>query len=130
MLESVFDVGRSRLVPEFSFLDARGVGALNGQSEQIVKQILLEGDQFSELWKPPKGTDGTPNESVEDVFVRCRQVLSILETSYIGEDIFIVTPDSDTLSTLQAALLGIDLREHNSLEFRPGEVKMFSARQL
>ena len=31
-------------------------------------------------WRPPRGTDGTPNESVSDVLVRVRQVMSITET--------------------------------------------------
>jgi len=33
-------------------------------------------------WRPPKGSDGTPHESVADVLVRGRQVLSICETQY------------------------------------------------
>ena len=47
------------------------------------------------------GTDGTPNESSEEVFARVRQLLSITETQFKGEDIVLVAPDSDTLSILQ-----------------------------
>lgn len=64
------------------------------------------------------GFDGTPNESVADVLVRVRQVLSICETQYDGETIIFVAPDSTVLSVLQAALLGIDLRSHWGLEYR------------
>jgi broad specificity phosphatase PhoE len=64
------------------------------------------------------GYDGTPNESVEDVLVRMRQVLSITETQYDGETVVFVAPDSSVLSVLQAALLGVDLRDHWGLEFR------------
>lgn len=51
------------------------------------------------------GTDGTPNESVADVLVRMRQLLSVTETQYSGANIVVVSPDSDNLSVLQASLL-------------------------
>lgn len=117
-------LGRNRIVPEYSFLDARGVGAYEGGELSYVTNLVGEGDFLDSLWKPPKGYDGTPNESVEDVLVRVRQVLSITETQYLGSDIIIIAPDSDTLSILQAAILGVDLRQHNSYSFRPGEVRV------
>lgn len=49
----------------------------------------------------PAGVDGTPNESVADVMVRGRQLLSICETQYLGETILIISPDSANLSILQ-----------------------------
>jgi hypothetical protein len=64
------------------------------------------------------GYDGTPNESTSDVLVRTRQVLSVTETQYDEETIIFVAPDSSVLSILEAALLGIDLRDHWSLSFR------------
>ena len=68
------------------------------------------------------GTDGTPNESMQDVLVRVRQLLSITETQYTGQDVLIVAPDSFTLSALQAAALGVDLTEHGGYFMAPGEV--------
>ena len=62
--------------------------------------------------KPPPISDGTPNESVEDVFVRVTQLMSILETQYSGETVIIVSPDSDNLSVLQAGLVGLDRRRY------------------
>lgn len=47
------------------------------------------------------GVDGTPNESVMDVMVRVRQLLSILETQYLGDTVLIIAPDSYNLSVLQ-----------------------------
>lgn len=117
-------VGRSRIVPEYSFLDARGVGALDGLRVATAAQQVLEGDLLDATWRPPKGYDGTPNESAADVLTHMRQLMSICETQYSGEDVVIVAPDSDTLSILQAAVLGVDLRQHRQLGFRPGEVRV------
>lgn len=54
--------------------------------------------------------DGTPNESVQDVFVRVTQLMSILETQYAGNTVVIVSPDSDNLSVLQAGMVGLELK--------------------
>ncbi|GLC40928.1 hypothetical protein PLESTF_001057200 [Pleodorina starrii] len=116
-------IGRSRIVPEYSFLDARGVGALETQSLAVARQAVAEGDLLDPSWRPPPGTDGTPPESTSDVLVRMRQVLSITETQYFGEDVLLVAPDSDCLSVLQAGVLGLDLRQHRRFAFRPGEVR-------
>ena len=55
-------------------LDPRGVGALEGQTIEAATQQLQQGDMSSPRWRPPRGTDGTPNESSEDVLIRGRQV--------------------------------------------------------
>jgi len=67
-------------------------------------------DGISTTIKPPPFDDGTPNESVADVFVRVTQLMSILETQYSGDTVIIVSPDSDNLTILQAGLVGLDLR--------------------
>ena len=71
---------------------------------------IYESDSISANNKPPPVDDGTPNESVADVFVRVTQLMSILETQYSADTIIIVSPDSDNLSILQAGLVGLDLR--------------------
>jgi broad specificity phosphatase PhoE len=48
-------MGQSRVVPEYSFLDPRGLGALDGKSMANVVPLLREGDASSPLWKPPRG---------------------------------------------------------------------------
>ncbi|VAH62271.1 unnamed protein product [Triticum turgidum subsp. durum] len=80
-------------------------------------------DNISPDIKPPPTYDGTPNESVADVFVRVTRLMSILETQYSGDTVVIVSPDSDNLSILQAGLIGLDLRRHDSLFFQLGEVR-------
>lgn len=69
-------------------------------------------DSLSPTIKPPPIDDGTPNESVSDVFVRVTQLMSILETQYSEDTVIIVSPDSDNLTILQAGLLGLDLRRY------------------
>ncbi|GJP43808.1 hypothetical protein CLOM_g3220 [Closterium sp. NIES-68] len=112
----------SRIVPEYSFLDARGLGAFEGQPLEATKEIYLE-DSVSSRWRPPPFSDGTPHESVADVLVRVTQLMSILETQYSREAVVIVSPDSDCLSVLQSALIGKDIRSHSDLYFQPGEVR-------
>ncbi|MCI05694.1 phosphoglycerate mutase family protein, partial [Trifolium medium] len=89
---------------------------------EMVVQIYTS-DSISPKIKPPPIDDGTPNESVADVFVRVTQLMSILETQYFGDTVVIVSPDSDNLSILQAGLVGLDLRRHRDLSFAPGEVR-------
>lgn len=62
---------------------------------------MYESDRESAFYRPPPFVDGTPNESVNDVLVRVRQLMSILETQYQGDQVVIVSPDSDNLSVLQ-----------------------------
>lgn len=118
-----FGVGRNRIVPEFSKLDARGTGALEGGDVAVVRDEISIGDAVSPDWRPPPGVDGTPNESVNDVATRGRELLSLLETQYAGSEILLISPDSDNLSVLQASVLGVDLRDHGRFKFAPGEVR-------
>ncbi|KAG7019824.1 hypothetical protein SDJN02_18788 [Cucurbita argyrosperma subsp. argyrosperma] len=121
-MESDVFVGFSYIVPEYSFLDARGLGAYEGKRLESVSEVYAS-DTISSRIKPPPIDDGTPNESVSDVFVRVTQLMSILETQYSGDTIIIVSPDSDNLTVLQAGLIGLDLRRHHDLSFAPGEVR-------
>ncbi|CAL5441170.1 unnamed protein product [Camellia sinensis] len=150
IIAAVNGVNRSQIVPEYSFLDARGLGAYEGKNLESVSErdshenpppkssvfkehedmrynIYLIGvyasDSLSQNIKPPPINDGTPNESVADVFVRVTQLMSILETQYSEDTVIIVSPDSDNLTILQAGLLGLDLRRHRDLSFGPGEVR-------
>ncbi|PXF48094.1 hypothetical protein BWQ96_02046 [Gracilariopsis chorda] len=123
ILASKLRIRREQIVPEYSFLDARGVGALNGGTTSEVRRIVIDNDRTDSDWRPRSGEDGTPNDSTNDVFVRVTQLLNKLETQYYGENIVIISPDSDPLSILQATLTGQDLRSHHQLEYFPGEVR-------
>ncbi|GAB2269860.1 hypothetical protein Dimus_004780 [Dionaea muscipula] len=129
IIASVNKVDRSRIVPEYSFLDARGLGAYEGKALESVSEVYAS-DIISSAIKPPPTNDGTPNESVADVFVRVIQLMSILETQYSDDTIIIVSPDSDNLTVLQAGLVGLDLRRHRDLSFSPGEVRLVDASSI
>ncbi|KAM7479915.1 hypothetical protein LguiA_028128 [Lonicera macranthoides] len=129
IIAAVDGVNRSRIVPEYSFLDARGLGAYEGKNLESITKVYAS-DSLSPNIKPPPINDGTPNESVADVFVRVTQLMSILETQYSEETIIIVSPDSDNLTILQAGLIGLDLRRHNDLSFAPGEVRFVDASSI
>ncbi|KAL3835189.1 hypothetical protein ACJIZ3_009925 [Penstemon smallii] len=122
IIASVNGINRSRIVPEYSFLDARGLGAYEGKNLDSISEVYAL-DSLSPNIKPPPINDGTPNESVQDVFVRVTQLMSILETQYAGDTVIIVSPDSDNLTVLQAGLVGLELKRHSDLAFRPGEVR-------
>uniref|UniRef100_A0A7I4B4G4 Phosphoglycerate mutase-like protein n=1 Tax=Physcomitrium patens TaxID=3218 RepID=A0A7I4B4G4_PHYPA len=126
----VNNINRSRIVPEYSFLDARGLGAYEGKGLAEVNEVYDTIDAISANLRPPPFTDGTVNESVRDVFVRVTQLMSILETQYFNETIVIVAPDSDNLSVLEAGLTGLDLRRHRQLAYTPGEVRYVDANRL
>ncbi|KAK1280180.1 hypothetical protein QJS04_geneDACA002854 [Acorus gramineus] len=129
IIAAVNGIDRSHIVPEYSFLDARGLGAFEGQSLDSVSEVYAS-DSISPNIKPPPMYDGTPNESVSDVFVRVTQLMSVIETQYSGDTIVIISPDSDNLTILQAGLIGLDLRRHRELSFRPGEVRYVDASSI
>ncbi|KAK9669422.1 hypothetical protein RND81_13G128700 [Saponaria officinalis] len=129
IIASLNKVDRSRIVPEYSFLDARGLGAYEGRALETVSEVYAS-DGVSPTLKPPPTSDGTPNESVDDVFVRVTQLMSITETQYSEETVIIVSPDSDNLSVLQAGLVGLDFRRHRDLSFSPGEVRLVDVKSI
>lgn len=129
IIAAVNGVSRSHIVPEYSFLDARGLGAYEGKNLASISEVYAS-DSVSPNMKPPPIDDGTPNESVSDVFVRVTQLMSVLETQYSGDTIIIVSPDSDNLTILQAGLVGLDLRRHRDLSFGPGEVRFVDVNSI
>ncbi|CAB1103667.1 unnamed protein product [Ectocarpus sp. CCAP 1310/34] len=125
ILAQELGIRQERVIPEYAFLEPRGMGIFDGKEVATVlpeaEGKVYEKDAVSLTWRPPPNTDGTPNESVDDVFVRVRQLLSKLETQYQGEDVIIVAPDSDCLSVLQSFVLGEDMGKHSKYYLRPGE---------
>jgi hypothetical protein len=78
-------------------------------------------------FRPKPTFDGTPTESVSDVLVRGNQLVSTIESMYSGENVVIVSPDSEVLSVIQAALADENpddsLPCHDRFNFKNGEAK-------
>lgn len=119
VIAASLNLPRSRIVPEFSFLDARGLGSLKAVADAHTGDV-----EYGTDWRPPAAEDGTPNDSVMDVFIRVRQLVSKLETQYAAQDLVLVAPDSDALSVWQAAITGADMARHGDLAYAPGEVRL------
>lgn len=52
---------RENVVPEYAFLDARGMGALEGEKEAVLDGLVHANDAQDPLWRMEVGEDGTPN---------------------------------------------------------------------
>ncbi|PNH06265.1 hypothetical protein TSOC_007380 [Tetrabaena socialis] len=48
-------MGRSRIVPEYSFLDPRGLGALENVRLQAAQEAVVAGDLLDPGWRPLRG---------------------------------------------------------------------------
>lgn len=78
VLAEDLQLGQNRVVPEYSFLDARAMGTFENTNdaaawEEVHKQDELQGGKY----RPPPANDGTPSESVSDVLVRANQVRTL-----------------------------------------------------
>ena len=91
-------LGQNRVVPEFSFLDARGMGTYEGKNqEQSIEELHKLDEEQGIKYRPPAASDGTPSDSVNDVLVRVNQLVSTLEGLYSGENVLIMSPDEEIL---------------------------------
>jgi hypothetical protein len=124
-------LGREKLLPEFTYLDQRGIGLWDASAEALVKPAIwaldyLEAGKFgiSEKSRPPANNDGTPNETLGDAFVRLRQFLSLQESRTSGETILVIFPDGTGPALLSCMIAGIPFRDVHALEFRPGELRL------
>jgi broad specificity phosphatase PhoE len=121
-------VPRSRQEPEFYFLEARGLGNLDEERIREVLPRVRTMDRADSAATPEPSDDGTPADSIDDVYVRVRQMVSKVENSFSGIDIVVVA-DSDVLSTIAASACGVDLREHDRFALRAGEFRDLGALQ-
>jgi len=117
-------VGHDRRMPEYTYLDARGLGLFQGTAKEFAAAEIAKIDARDPSERPPETVDGTPNESVQDVAVRVQQMVSIIETLTTSEDVLIVAPDSQVLSIWQAAIAGAPLGGHTAFSLAPGQVVM------
>lgn len=129
ILAREIQLGQNRIVPEFSFLDARGVGAYEGKNDELTWAEIHKNDETVGIsYRPPFNTDGTPSDSVSTVLVRMNQLVSTIESLYSGENVVIIAPDSENLSVLQAALSSEtpdeSLPQHSVYAYKNGETRL------
>jgi len=70
---------------------------------------------------PEETDDGTPSDSVNEVFSRMRNTVAKIEVNFAGSDVIIVGGDATVLSIFAAAACAVDLREHSRFELPPGD---------
>eukprot|EP00470_Lotharella_oceanica_P017227 CAMPEP_0170186944 /NCGR_PEP_ID=MMETSP0040_2-20121228/40515_1 /TAXON_ID=641309 /ORGANISM="Lotharella oceanica, Strain CCMP622" /LENGTH=341 /DNA_ID=CAMNT_0010433831 /DNA_START=11 /DNA_END=1036 /DNA_ORIENTATION=+ len=130
ILSELLGLGQNRVVPEYTFLDPRGMGTFEEGPLTKYDFVHKRDREQGVLYAPPRNVDGTDNESVNDVFIRVRQALSITETQYSGRTVVFIAPDSDCLSILEAAMRSPSeagflnsLANHARFAYAPGEVR-------
>lgn len=123
------NLGREKLLPEFTYLDPRGIGMWNDGDESLVKPAIfaldnLEAGERGMNGRPPSNIDGTPNETLNDQFIRLRQFLSLQESRTAGDVILVIFPDGTGPALLSCMIAGIPYEDCHALEFEPGEVRL------
>lgn len=128
IVSSMLSVPRASVEPEFRWLEARGLGELEGTElrEAAAKMRRLDAQDI-ELRAEPTD-DGTPADSVLEVFSRLRNTIAKIENSFGGGNFIIIGGDAAVLSIFAAAACGVDLRTHHAYTLRPGE--FFDLREL
>jgi broad specificity phosphatase PhoE len=74
-------VGQNRIIPEFTFMDPRGIGQWDMMSyaqtlPAIVALDEAEAGKQGKAGRPPPNEDGTPNETLADQYIRLVQLMS------------------------------------------------------
>lgn len=111
------------------YQDGRGAGFFDGKPLERAEPALWamdnqEGGNEGRDGAPPPTDDGTGNESLHDQVIRLRQLISILETQYSGDDILLVFPDGTSPALLSCLIAGIPLKDVHALNYEPGEVRI------
>lgn len=122
-------LGRDRLLPEFTYLDQRGIGLWDSSEESLTRHAVWAMDQMEAGaegfgGRPPANTDGTPNDTLHDQFTRLRQFLSLQETRTSGDTILVIFPDGTGPALLSCMIAGIPYSEAHALEYKPGELRL------
>lgn len=119
-------IGRNRIVPEFTFMDPRGIGIWDGGPNELAIWALDNNEAGVEgrEGRPPANDDGTANETLHEQMIRLRQLMSVLETQYSGDSILLIFPDGTSPALLSSLIAGIPLKDTHALNFEPGEVRL------
>lgn len=134
LIANELKLGRDRLLPEFTYLDQRGIGLWDSTRYDTTKKAIAALDYFEASregmgGRPPPNEDGTPNETLADQFVRLRQFLSLQESRTSGENILIIFPDGIGPALLSCMIAGIPLNQCHCLDYQPGEIRLDITRE-
>lgn len=114
-------LGRDRLIPEYTYLDPRSIGQWDRRSKSEYESAVWALDMDG--GRPPAHDDGTSDETLQEPMIRLRQLMSVLETHYSGDTILLVFADGTTPAVLSCMMAGIPLAQCHALEFGPGELR-------
>lgn len=122
-------VGRNRLVPEYTYLDQRGIGKwdmlpLDSTEDAVWAMDAREAGKEGWGGIPPPHDDGTANESLGNQVTRLRQLISLLETQLSGDSVLLIFPDGTGPAVMSCLIAGIPLNRVHEISFEPGELRM------
>lgn len=128
IVASEMKIGRNRIVPEYTFMDPRGIGKWDMQRLSVTEEAVWAMDHArtgkdGRGGLPPSNDDGTPNETLSDQATRLRELLSLLETHCSGDTILLIFPDGTGPALLSALIAGIPFSRVHELNFAPGEIR-------
>lgn len=110
------------------FVFQKGAGFWNGKELSTTEAALFaldaaEAGVDGRGGRPPPHEDGTANETLFDQVIRIRQLMSVLETQYSGDEILLIFPDGTSPALLSCLIAGVNLGDVHAFNFEPGEVR-------
>mmetsp|Transcript_9952 Transcript_9952/g.12541 ORF Transcript_9952/g.12541 Transcript_9952/m.12541 type:complete len:498 (+) Transcript_9952:98-1591(+) len=128
IIATQMQVGRNRLIPEYTFMDPRGLGLWDMQELSTIEKAVWamdhdEAGKNGDGGKPPATDDSTPNETLSNQAIRLRQLMSVLETQFSGDTILLIFPDGTSPALLMCLMAGIPLNKVHEFNFQPGEIR-------
>ena len=128
IIASEMRIGRNRVLPEYTNLDARGIGKFDMNDREAVRSAIWaldaeSGPEGRDGERPPPTDDGTPNETLANQITRLRQLMAVCETNFSGDDVLFIFPDNTGLALLSCMIAGVPVNRVHELEWGPGEVR-------
>lgn len=128
IVASEMRIGRNRVLPEYTNLDARGIGKFDMNDREAVRSAIwaldaVSGPEGRDGERPPPTDDGTPNETLANQITRLRQLMAVCETNFSGDDVLFIFPDNTGPALLSCLIAGVPVNRVHELEWSPGEVR-------
>lgn len=122
-------VGRDKLIPEYTFMDPRGIGKWDRRPISLIESALfamdeMEAGNLGQGGRPPKNDDGTADETLGDQVIRLRELMSLCEGHCSGDTILLIFGDGTGPALLTALITGFPLHRVHEIEYKTGEVRL------